>query len=441
MSLFKKRVPRDKENALYTWSTVEGRGRCLVLGHVAVTQIISWLTTGMFYTSFLMIYGIDIVNIGIITFIPYIASCFSIFSPAVLERFEKRKTFLAVTRFLYYFLNIFAITIIPEIISDAGARIIAFIVVIFLANVINAITGSGYTVWHIKFVEPSRRAEYFSVQSLVANFIGIGVSLISGIIADALSASAYGDFVIIALRHFSFFLAIVDVVLLILPKEYPYEHSKLPKVRDIFTLPLRSKPFMLTMAVSFLFTFATALPSSSLNYYLLNDVGVEYTFINAINMVYPLVQFFLLRYARKFVSRHGWFLTFAIFTLGSAPTILMYSCVTAANYLWLLPTVRIAQHFFGTYYNLANSNLIYTNLPPKDQTNYMSFHTLVANLASFLGMMVGTSFVAWCGERTVEILGMSFTSVQMLMWGEMAGYIILPLFIFANLKTLNANNN
>ena len=71
----------------------------------------------------------------------------------------------------YYFLNIFAITIIPEIISDSGARIIAFIVVIFLANVINAITGSGYTVWHIKFVEPSRRAEYFSVQSLVATFI------------------------------------------------------------------------------------------------------------------------------------------------------------------------------------------------------------------------------------------------------------------------------
>ena len=168
---------------------------------------------------------------------------------------------------------------------------------------------------------------------------------------------------------------------------------------------------------------------------------MEYTFINAINMVYPLVQFFLLRYARKFVSRHGWFLTFAIFTLGSAPTILMYSCVTAANYLWLLPTVRIAQHFFGTYYNLANSNLIYTNLPPKDQTNYMSFHSLITNLASFLGMMVGTSFVAWCGERTVEILGMAFTSVQMLMWGEMAGYIILPLFIFANLKTLNANNN
>ena len=435
----KKRAERSQ--AIYTLRTVEGRGRSVVLLHVTVFQIITWLTSGMFYTSFLMIYGINIVNVGIITFIPYIASTFGIFSPSILERFRKRKVFLAVTRFFYYLLQILGLTLVPVIVRDPDARIAALIVIVFLANVINAITGGGYTVWHIKFVPPAMRADYFSVQSLVSNTVGIGASLVSGIVADALSASAYADTVIIGLRYVAFALAMVDVLLLCLPKEYAYGHSGAPRLRNIFSLPFRSKPFLMTMAVIFLFTFFNAVPSSSLNYYLINDVGVEYTFVYALNMAYPLVQLFLLPVAKKYVRKHGWFETFALFTLGSTPTWLMYSCVTSANYIWLFTLVRLTQHFFGTFYNLANANLIYTNLPPEDQTNYLSFHTLAVNVATFLGMMTGTGFVAWCGERAVSAGPLAFTSVQMLLWVQAAGYVILPLFIYLNLKTLKANNN
>ena len=439
MAFFRRRGAERPER-IYTLKTEDGRGRTVVLAHVAINQVITWLTTGMFYTSFLMIYGIDIVNVGIITFIPYIASTFGVFSPSVLERFKKRRVFLAITRFFYYLLQILGLTLVPVIIRDSGMRIAALIVIIFLANVINAITGSGYTIWHIKFVPPAMRADYFSIQSLVANTIGIGASLISGVVADALSASPYADAAIIGLRYAAFALAMIDVILLCLPKEFAYEHSRPPRLRDIFSLPFHSRPFLMTMAVIFLFTFFNAIPSSSLSYYLINNVGVEYTFVYALNMAYPLVQLFLLPVAKKYVRKHGWFETFALFTLGSTPTWLMYSCVTASNYLWLYAAVRLTQHLFGTFYNLASSNLIYTNLPPEDQTNYLSFHTIAVNAATFLGMMTGTGFVAWCGSRTVELFGLTFTSVQMLLWAQTAGYILLPLFIFANLKTLKTNN-
>lgn len=442
MALFKKRrAPADGSEKIYTLKTENGRGRCVILAHVAINQVITWLTTGMFYTSFLMIYGIDIVNVGIITFVPYIASCFGVFSPAILERFKKRRVFLAVTRALYYILNILGITLIPILVSGEKARIVALITVVFVSNIVNALTGSGYTVWHIKFVPPAMRADYFSIQSVVANTIGIGASLVSGIVADILSASAYADISIIALRYVAFALAMTDVVLLCLPKEFPYEHSKTPRLKDIFTLPFQSKPFLMTMAVIFLFTFFTAIPSSSLNFYLLNTVGVEYTFVYAINFVYPFVQLLLLPVAKKYVRKHGWFQTFATFVFGCFPTMILYSFITSGNYLWVLPTVRITQHFFGTFYNLANSNLIYANLPPEDQTNYLSFHSIITNAASFLGMMAGTGFVAALGDRTLMLFGFSFDSVQMLLWAEGIGYILLPLFVFLNLKVLTANNN
>ncbi|MBR0143980.1 MAG: hypothetical protein IJM21_07375 [Clostridia bacterium] len=439
MRLFHRDRAESPER-IYTLKTENGRGRTIILAHVAINQVITWLTTGMFYTSFLMIYGIDIVNVGIITFIPYIASLFGVFSPSVLERFKKRRVFLAVTRLLYYLLQILGLTLAPVIIKDPDMRIVALIVIIFLANVINAITGSGYTLWHIKFVPPGMRADYFSIQSLVANTIGIGASLISGVVADALSSSPYADAAIIGLRYTAFALAMIDVILLCLPKEFAYEHSKQPKLRDIFSLPFHSRPFLMTMAVIVLFTFFNAIPSSSLSYYLINDVGIEYTFVYALNMAYPLVQLFLLPVAKKYVRKHGWFETFALFTFCSLPTWLMYSCVTASNYLWLYAAVRLIQHLFGTFYNLANANLVYTNLPPKDQTNYLSFHTIAVNAATFLGMMAGTGFVAWCGDRTVELFGLTFTSVQMLLWAQSAGYVLLPLFILLNLKTLKTNN-
>ena len=46
---------------------------------------------------------------------------------------------------------------------------------------------------------------------------------------------------------------------------------------------------------------------------------------------------------------------------------------------------------------------VYINLPESDQTNYISFHILVVNIASFLGMMAGTSFVAACPDLVLNL--------------------------------------
>ena len=56
-------------SGMFTLKDANGRGRCVMLTSSIICQINAWLTTGIFYTSFLMIYGIDLVNIGIITFI------------------------------------------------------------------------------------------------------------------------------------------------------------------------------------------------------------------------------------------------------------------------------------------------------------------------------------------------------------------------------------
>lgn len=433
MKLFRK-----QSNGLFTMKTEQGRGRCVMLASSIITGTISWLTTNIFYTSFLMIYGIDLVNIGIITFIPYIAGCFGIFSPSLLERFRKRRWILVGSRFLFHTLNILGITLVPVLVHAPAARVTCLVAIIFLANLVNALTGSGFSVWHLNFIPNEIRADYFIRQSTITNFISIGISLLSGIIADALAASPYADAIIIAFRYFAYFLAVIEVIILALPKEYPYSRSQSkPRLRDIVMMPLNCKPFILTMLAVILHTFFSNIPTSFINYYLLNDVGVQYTFTYAINMIYPFVLIVFQPLTRRLIGRFGWFKVLAVSLLLHAPSMLAYSCVTAQNYLWLYSAVRIYQHVAGVGINTAYANIAFVNLPPDDQTNYISFHLLVVNLATFFGMMIGTGLVAVIGDNALTLFGMRFTSVQMLLWLQALGNVLVPLYIFSRYNILD----
>lgn len=425
-----KRMQGARFFTLFNFHNEFARGRSCMLLSSALVSTISWLTTGLFYTSFLMANGIDIVNIGILTFVPFIANCFSIFSPSILERFARRRALLAGSRVAYYTLNILAITVLPLFVSDPGVKMVLFVALVFAANIINALFSSGYSVWQVNFIPDEVRAEYFSINTTVTAFIGCGAALASSLIADALAATPYQDTIIVLFRYVAFALAMADVAIISLPKEYPYKKSgDLPRLRDIVVKPLRHKKFALTMALVFVWTFCINAPLSSLNYYLINDVGVSYSFVYIINMFYPVILLLLLPFGQRIIKRVGWFRAFAIGGLLHIPTNLAYSCVTAANYLWLMPTVRLIQHVFGVLLNVAYANMVYINLPETDQTNYVAFHTLVVNIAGFLGMMAGTGFVAAFPDIVVSVLGLQFTNVQMLLWVEALGELIVPLAV------------
>ena len=433
MKLFRK-----QSNGLFTMKTEQGRGRCVMLASSIITGTISWLTTNIFYTSFLMIYGIDLVNIGIITFIPYIAGCFGIFSPSLLERFRKRRWILVGSRFLFHTLNILGITLVPVLVHAPAARVTCLVAIIFLANLVNALTGSGFSVWHLNFIPNEIRADYFIRQSTITNFISIGISLLSGIIADALAASPYADAIIIAFRYFAYFLAVIEVIILALPKEYPYSQSQSkPRLRDIVMMPLNCKPFILTMLAVILHTFFSNIPTSFINYYLLNDVGVQYTFTYAINMIYPFVLIIFQPLTRRLIGRFGWFKVLAVSMLVHAPSWVAYACVTGGNYLWLFTATRLFQHIVGVCLNTAYSNIAYINLPPKDQTNYYSFYLLGTNMSAFLGMMLGTGLIALIGDYVPVLLGMPFTSVQLLLLIQALGNLIVPAVIFSRFRILD----
>lgn len=433
---------RDFGPRLYGFGEEKATGRSCMLLSALLSSVITWLSGGMFYTSFLMVNGINIVNVGIISFVPFIANCFAIFSPSILERFQRRKAVLAWSRAAYYTLSILAITLLPEAVQEPELRLVLFVAVTFAANIINALFTSGYSVWHVNFIPDQVRARYFSSSQLVTAFAGQGAALLSSFLADALAGSAYQNTIIVVFRYAAYALGLLDVYFLTRPVEYPYSHSAArPRFRDIFAKPLRHRPFAVVMALIFAWNFSANLPAGALNYYLIDSVGASYTFVYLINMVYPFTILLLMRPAQRMVRQEGWLKTFAWTAMLTAPTNMLYAFVTAGTYLWLMPVVRILQHILGVGLNLAYANLPYIHLPREDQTNYMSFHILTVNIGAFLGMMLGTWFVGITQGWQLTILGTGLSGVQILLFAQGVGQWAIGLAILPMLRWLEPRDS
>jgi len=417
------------------------KGRSCVLLFNSLNALMGCLSGGLFYTSFLMTNGINLVNISIITFIPYIANCFSVFAPSILERFPRRKWVLASLRMINYTLTLLGITLLPRLVADAQLRIVCLVAITLIANICESIVASGYSVWHLNFMPENVRTEYLSTTQLMINISSCGFGLLAGLVADLLAGSPHEDTIIVAFRYLAFAVAAVGMLMLVLPKEYEYPKTReRPRLRDIVVLPMKQRKFLLTTGICFLWTYFINIPNSVLNYYLLENVGVSYTFINVINVCYPLFLIIFLPFWKNQMRTIGWWKTFAISAGLLFPTTIMYACVTAGNYLWLLPTLRLIQHYLGVGHNIAYANLPYINLPNTDQTNYVTFQTLTSNMAVFLGMMTGTWFVAAFPDIVITMFGMEFVNIQLLQLVTAFGQALVPGMILVFLRHLQPDD-
>ena len=147
----KDRIKYSDFFRVFNFRNALATGRSMQLVNTLIASIANVFVGGVFYTGFLTVNGIDIVRVGIIAFIPYIAWGFSLFSPLILSRFKKRRGLLLFNHFFYYLCVVLGTTLMPMFVADYGQRTVWFAVFLFVGNVSNALIGSGTTAWHIRF--------------------------------------------------------------------------------------------------------------------------------------------------------------------------------------------------------------------------------------------------------------------------------------------------
>ena len=302
---------------VFNFSDDKAKGRSFLLINTFISSIANVFISGVFYTGFLALNGIDIVRVGIIAFIPYIAWGISLFSPVLLSKIKKRRLILIANNIFYYAMVVIATTLMPLFVADYGRRTFWFAVFLFLGNASNALFGSGAAAWHINFLpKGDDRNIYFSYSNLISALVGTTTAITASIIADRLAGSPLQATIITNSRYIAAAVLVASSLLLYLvPKEYPYTSiSKKITALDIIRLPVRSRKFILTASIAMLWSCFANINSSTWIYYVLNTVQVGYTYTYIGSIVNAVSSAFLLRFWRRAISLHSWF-TMLLFTV------------------------------------------------------------------------------------------------------------------------------
>ncbi|MBQ9967332.1 MAG: hypothetical protein IJO88_01245 [Oscillospiraceae bacterium] len=404
-----------------------------------ISTVVNAIATGTLYTAFLAAYDFSIADVSLLGALPSLAACFCVLSPVFLERFQKRRWLLAGGRLAYYLLQLLGLTLLAIFAKDPTVRLIGFSAILLASNLINSLFSSGYSVWHLNFMPVELRAKYLSYQQITTTVASILSLFLFGFVADALKGTPHEAGVLTALRFVALAFVLVDIFILCLPREFPYprQENKI-RVSNIIRLPLKQKKFMLTMMVVGMWTFSTAFPAASWNYYLLHDIG---TGVTILNLFYPFMAVCLLMSPmwRHLIYKFSWFRVFGYCAMVHTASLFLMASISKENYLWVYTIGIFIQAFIGVGLNLSWSNVPFINTPQTDQTYYLSFYTLISSVGTFLGNSAGAWFVRVFPEGGIELFGKTFVTVPCMLLVQIVLYACTITFIFVNLSRLEPN--
>jgi len=401
----------------------------IALASTLLTTVYNVFITGIFFTGFLSMYGMSIADTGVLTFVPYIANLFSVFSPSVLSRFRRRKGVLLWAKLVYYLLYIVVSTLIPSLVADPRLRLWLFVGVSFVSTAFFSLFNPGLTLWFYKFYPeaPDKRIHYLQLTQIFSSILSSSILLLSGRLTDAVAGSANAESLILGFRYFAFILVLGDVLIQSGAKEYPVRDTS-HRLRDIATLPFSQKKFLGCCGLMFIWNFISNLNNGLWNYHLLNHIHFGYGIINAVSACYTVILLLFSPLWKRVLRQHSWIKTWAISMLLFLPSEFIFFFMDSSSTYLFLPT-SLWQQITSVGINLAYANILYMNLPEDNSTAHIAFNTLGCNIFAFLGLMCGTWVSSLSGDTTMEFFGLQVYSVQFTTLMRGVSMLIMGIFL------------
>ncbi len=420
----------------------EAKGRTINLTCTLLAAFYNVFITGIFYTGFLSMYDISITGAGIVTFIPYIANLFSIFSSKVISRFKKKKAVLIASKLYFYGMYILATTLMPQLVTDPDQRLVWFVIILFAAYSVYALFSPGITVWFYHFypVENHRRTRYITLCQIFSSIMSSLILLLSGFLTDAVEGSPYYETLIIGFRVLAFVLVFIECMVQMRAKEYQEKTDAGLKLRQVFTLPFKYRKFLMCMLLMFVWNYIANLNNGLWSYHLLNHMHFSYTQINTVSIMYTFILLFTSTFWSKVIRRYSWVKTFAIGLLLWWPSEIVAGFMTPATE-WVYWPYSIVQNILSVCLNLSYANILYMNLPEENSTAHIAFHTIGCNVCAFLGLISGTAISGITGDDTFMFLGVEMYSVQLTTFARAITILIMGLILFTRWRSFTKDSD
>ena len=407
---------KDARHSLLLRLTPEdelARNRAYIIGENCANSVVSNLIGGNFLTGLLLLLNASTVQLGLVNILTYVANLCQLLSPLFLERFAARKRMLIISRIIIHILNIVMIGLVGVLPFEDRIRVTLILGVIAILNVVSGFTSPGFSVWHMQSIPDRERANYFSANQRIVNLAAYIFILAGGFFADAFKAADREMLGFLILRGVAVLFGIVDIWLLSRVKEYEYPKGDPMNLKLLLTAPFQHKEYLLSVLIVFLWNFFANTCGSYYSVYMLQSLGVSYSFLNIVSAMYVPIVMFLAPLWARYINHTSWLSVYwkalalyGFFFLG-------HPFVTA-NAIWLYPVVVVLCFLMSPAINIVNSNMAFYHIPRENQTLYLSFCSTASMLAAILGNLFATQFMLRTEGFTFRLLSVPMESGQFL---------------------------
>lgn len=424
MNSFKAALGVDNDGLL------RGR-RGIFFGTIGDTVIVR-LTAGIFYTTLLLILldGADSVTqnlyIALSTGIQSAAGIGQVFSPLIFEKLHRKKNAVLFCKGLSYFIQIVILPAVILLPFGLTARAGLFVIATGLASFSEAVSTPARSAWHMYSLPDEVRIDYFASLNIINTVLSTAFNFLLSLFMDYFTQRGEALAGILIMRGAALFVGAWVLLMFNRAKEAPPDSADTApraRLKDILLVPLSCKPFLLMVCVQFFNSFANSFGGNFYNAYLLEDVGISYTYMS-LGTVFGIPCTILgLSFWNKQIRKHGWMPILIISTLLYALCFCCNALVTTKTpYLYLIGAVYCQLISGGT--TLAIANLPYVHMPKENRTACFAFFNTAASLSAAAAAFVAQRFLNLTEGITLNIFNLSIPNGAYMCFISVAALLI-----------------
>lgn len=381
-------------------------------------NIVFNILNGSYLAGFCLTIGASANQVNAIVIVLSVCNLVQIISPLFMARLRRRKPLLIALRGTAHAVNILVIPALALAGIPGNVLLPLVTVLLGMAQCLLAFVSPGIQVWHIGCIPPEKQLGHFSFFT-VMNCITVYVGLfLWGLVTDGLSGWLGKGIALPLVRMSMLLLAAIDIFFLTRIHEYPPEESRRQSVWKFFAQMgrcIRESPaYCKIIGVASAWNLVANIPSQYYNTYLLENLGLSYTFLNSVTLFNVVVVLALTPVWKRFVQWKGVRGCLFWSVLLFAPHAVGYAFTTAET-VFLYPISVIYNLIFAAGINLGFSLVPYLNLPEKNRTIYMAVYNTSCALSALLGVLFGRLvFTLLEAAGTVRLFGAEVTPAQIL---------------------------
>ena len=404
------------------------------LGENTIVQ----LTTGVFYTTLLLIllegssFETQNFYIALITGVQAAAGIGQLLSPLLFDRLRRKRPAVLTLQGINYLIQTVLLPLTVMLASPLELKAWLFTALVGISAFCEAVSVPAKNAWHMHSLTESIRIDYFTTlntyKTLLSTTLGFSVS----VLMDFFKGNGKLLAGVLLMRGVALLIATFVFYMYNRVQEPPAD-TFLPKkkinLKATYLVPFKYKPFLIAVFIQCLYSFATGFAANFYNAYLLDDVGISYTYFSLGTLFGVPCTVFGLWFWNKQIRRFSWMPILAVSSLLYS---LCYCCnalVTVKTpYLYIIGAVY-CQLICGGY-SISLANLPYEHMPKENRTACFAIFNTAMSLSAAFSAFVAGKFLSLTDGTTLNIFGLVLKNRAYMCYISASVFIICAAVVF-----------